>query len=127
MTFEQWQQAGDALKLAQGSVLWWIGDWLNYGERKYGEKYSQALNATDYEYQTLADAKYVASRFELSRRRENLSWSHHREVVALPADRADAALDQAEAENLSRNELRRIVRRPSAMSILAWTKRPAHA
>jgi hypothetical protein len=24
---------------------WWIGDWLNYGERRYGEKYAQGTDS----------------------------------------------------------------------------------
>jgi len=42
----------------------------------------QALEKTEYDYGTLGDAKWVAKSVELSRRREDLSWSHHREVVA---------------------------------------------
>jgi hypothetical protein len=39
---------------------------------------------------------WVASRFELSRRRDNLSFSHHREVAALPPEEADDLLDRAD-------------------------------
>ena len=35
----------------------WIGDWLNYGERKWGEKYKEALEKTGYDYQTLRNDK----------------------------------------------------------------------
>jgi len=84
----------------------WLGDWLAYGERAYGETYAQALDATDYEYGTLRDAMWVTKQFALSRRRDNLSWSHHREVAALPPDRQDHWLDRAEAEGLTRNGLR---------------------
>jgi len=51
--------------------MWWVGDWLNYGEARYGEMYSQAIEITGYASQTLADAKWVASRIEPSRRHEN--------------------------------------------------------
>lgn len=49
-----------------------------------------ALDQTEYEYQTLKIAKYVAGKFQLFRRRNNLSWSHHVEVAALPADESEA-------------------------------------
>jgi hypothetical protein len=65
---------------------WWIGDWLNYGERAYGEKYAQGMAATGYELQTLTNMAWVAARVEISRRREILSWSHHAEVAALESD-----------------------------------------
>lgn len=62
------------------SVLWWWGDWLNYGEAAYAQKYTKALDTMDYSYGTLRNAKFVSGRLELSRRRDNLSWSHHLEV-----------------------------------------------
>lgn len=30
-----------------------LGDWLNYGERVYGEKYSQAMDATGLDWHPL--------------------------------------------------------------------------
>jgi hypothetical protein len=83
LSFEQWENIGSTLHSVEGSIQWWIGDWLNYGEQRYGEKYSQALEVTDASYQTLAHAKSVASKFEFCRRRQNLSWSHHQEVASL--------------------------------------------
>jgi len=44
----------------------YLGDWLNYGEPRYGEMHSQALESTDYEYQTLKDFKWVADKIKLS-------------------------------------------------------------
>jgi len=62
----------------------------------------------------VADAKWVADKFESSRRRENLSWSHHREVVALPEEAADRMLNLAEQEGWSRNDLRKRVSQAKA-------------
>jgi hypothetical protein len=45
--------------------------------------YSQALEATEYEYGTIANDKFISSKFEFSRRRENLSHSHHAEVASM--------------------------------------------
>ena len=73
-----------------------IGDWLVYGEHTYGEMYAQALDATGFSYGTLANQVYVAQRFDFSRRRENLSFSHHQEVAALPPEEADELLDRAD-------------------------------
>ena len=73
LPFEKWQSVLETLRGMEFSVMWWLGDCLRYGERAYGEKYAQALDATDYAYQTIADAKWVAGRFEISRRRENLT------------------------------------------------------
>ena len=64
LPFEKWQSVLERLQGMEFSVMWWLGDCLRYGERAYGEKYAQALDATDYAYQTIADAKWVAGRFE---------------------------------------------------------------
>lgn len=112
LSFDEWQDYGRRLQYVHGAMLWWIGDWLRYGERQYGEMYAQALDETEYAYQTLADAVWVAGRFdEISRRRENLPFSHHREVSGLDSADADALLDAAEEHGWSRKELRKAVRR----------------
>lgn len=106
LSFEQWSEIGGTLKRIERSVMWWIGDWLRYGEQRYGEMYTQALDKTEYSYQTLNDAKWVAGEIEISRRRENLSWSHHKEVAARSHEEQEELLDCADAQKWSRNELR---------------------
>lgn len=105
-SFEEWQNCGEFLKRAEKSVQFWIGDWLNYGEKKYGETYTQALEITDYEEGTLQNAKWVSSKVESSRRRELLSFSIHQEVAPLPPDEQEYWLEKAEVEGLSKNDLR---------------------
>jgi N6-adenosine-specific RNA methylase IME4 len=106
MSRGQWFAVGETLKGIEKSIMWWIGDWLNYGERRYGEAYKQALDATDRSYQSLRDAKWVAGQFELSRRRDNLSWSHHREVAPLEVGAQERLLDAAEKNGWTRKKLR---------------------
>jgi hypothetical protein len=38
MDFAEWESLGHTLGRMEKAVQWWIGDWLNYGEREYGEK-----------------------------------------------------------------------------------------
>jgi hypothetical protein len=73
-------------------------DQKSRGAAANGEKYAQAVEVTGKSYQSIADAKWVADRVELSRRRENLSWSHHVEVAALPAKAADRLLSLASSD-----------------------------
>lgn len=49
----------------------------------------------------------LGGEFELSRRRDNLSWSHHREVGGLEPDQQDELLDKAESEDWSIRDMRR--------------------
>jgi hypothetical protein len=92
--------------------MWWLGDWLRYGEAEHGEKYSQALDATDYAYQTLNSARLVAERVEAKRRRKGLTWGHHREVAALEAKEQDKWLAKAEKEGWTVKELRNAAHPP---------------
>ncbi len=109
-TYEEWERLGERLKYISGSVQFWLGDWVNYGENRYGEKYAQAIDATGYEYQTIANARYIAEKVEVSRRRENLPFSHHAEVAPLDIEDQELLLQKAEEEHLSRAEFRDLVR-----------------
>lgn len=63
------------------------GDWWNYGEHRYGERAAIVAEGTlGYSYQTCRDAGWVATSIPMSRRRDSLTWSHHREVAALRPD-----------------------------------------
>jgi len=108
LTYDAWQKIGDQLKYFEGAIQWWIGDWLNFGERRYGEMYTQALDEA--QAKTWRNYKYVSSVFELSRRRDNSTWSHHQEVAALEPGEASALLAQAEEVGLSVMALRTLVR-----------------
>jgi hypothetical protein len=110
LALEEWLESGRKLGLLGRNVPWWIGDWLRYGNHAYGERYVRAARVTGYDTQTLMNMVYVASRFQPTRRRGNLSWSHHAEVTALDPAEQDAWLDRAEAERMSVRCLRQEIR-----------------
>jgi len=110
LTFEDWQQLGGALRTIEGAVHWWLGDWLNYGERKYGETYAQAVDTTGFDVQTLKNDAWVAEHIESSRRRDDLSFGHHAEVASLSPDKQDEWLSLAEANKWPRAILRQKIR-----------------
>ena len=115
MAYADWQDVGKVLQHMERSIQWWIGDWLNYGERTYGETYAQAVEATGMKTQTLMNYASVASRVHLGTRVGSLSWSHHREVAALPPEDQDRWLSQAEREGWPLAELRRRMRREAPL------------
>jgi hypothetical protein len=110
LRFEQWVAIGRRVADRADASLWWLGDWLVFGSRMYGPRYERGIQLTGLDYQTLRNYAMVARRFELSRRRDTLSFHHHAEVCALTSDQQDRWLDRAEAEGWSRNELRRRLR-----------------
>lgn len=85
---------------------WWLGDWVRYGNEKWGQKYTVASKITGYDPRTLANMSSIAAAFTLSRRRDVLTWSHHAAVAALPIEKQDAWLNRAVAEKLSVADLR---------------------
>jgi hypothetical protein len=101
-----WRSAGIRLGGLSRSSNWWVGDWLRYGAAKWGEKYVVAARITGYDPHSLENMVYVASRFDISLRRENLSWSHHFVVAALGREEQGYWLDLATEGHLSVNDLR---------------------
>jgi hypothetical protein len=101
-----WISAGTRLGGLSRSSNWWVGDWLRYGAAKWGEKYAAAAKITGYDPHSLENMVYVASRFAISLRRENLSWSHHFVVAALEPEEQAHWLNLATEAHLSVNDLR---------------------
>ena len=98
---------GQRLRRLGPGANWWVGDWIRYGNARYGERYKLATELTGYDTQTLRNFAYVASRFDTARRRTEVSWSHHAEIAALGADAQRRWLDRVVAERLSLRNLRR--------------------
>lgn len=110
ISWEEWVHLGGTLSTMEVALHWWLGDRINRGEALFGEKYAQAVQETGRNYQSLVDIAYVAGRVELSRRRDNLTFSHHREVAPLPPAEQDRLLDLAESEGLTIKALRALAR-----------------
>jgi len=85
-SYDEWEQVGRVLWTMKQWVNWAIGDWVNFGERTYGEAYAQALDATGWEYQRIADCAWVSRAVPFSSRNESLSWTHHRCVARFAND-----------------------------------------
>jgi hypothetical protein len=109
MSFNKWLELGESLQRMHKSCMFWIGDWLNFGERQYGEVYTQAMDQTKYAYSTLATAKWVTSRIPISRRRESLNFEIHREVAELEPEDQEILMDEIEKHNMKRSQVRRLV------------------
>lgn len=112
MTFEEYVEAGRQLGAATRVCQFLIGDWANYGEQAYGDKYDQVADVTGYDYGTLRHFASTAARIEPCRRRHALTYGHHREVESLEPDQQDELLERAERDQLTvltvRNEVKAI-------------------
>lgn len=99
------QRAGSASR----SCMFIIGDAINYATTKWGEKYERWISITGLEYQTLANAACVARKIEFYRRRENLTFEHHKIAAALPPHEQERWLGLADEECMSKRRFRKSV------------------
>jgi hypothetical protein len=102
----EWSAVGRRFGEIGRCSQWWLGDWIHYGNARFGERYTRAVKLTGYDSQSLMNMVYVASRFEISRRRESLSWSHHAALAALDVETQEYWLERALADKLSVADLR---------------------
>ena len=107
LPIESWKALGAKIAFYSNATAWWLGDWLVFGQMKYGRRYKEGIALTGLEYQTLRNYAVVARRFDLSRRRDNLSFQHHAEVCTLPDDDQEFWLDTSAENHWSKTELRR--------------------
>lgn len=117
-----WEAYGEGMQRIHGSMPFILGDWLNYGERVYGETYMQAVKYTDLRVQTLTNYKWVASRVPISLRKENLTWTHHSLVASLPLEEQALWLDTASKEDWPTAELRSRIKDALGESHGEWQK-----
>ncbi len=108
-SFDEWIECGNFIKRAKGAVHFWIGDWLNFGERSWGEKYKEAIEMTGFDYGTLRNDKWVTSQIPSERRKERLSFDHHYTVANLDEEQQDELLQKAASENLNTKDFRKVV------------------
>jgi N6-adenosine-specific RNA methylase IME4 len=78
-SFDEWTECGVWLQHIAGALQFWIGDWLNFGERAYGEKYAQAVDESQADVWRVYAS--VADNVPLLMRINNLSWTHHYQVA----------------------------------------------
>lgn len=111
LTFDDWEELGSGLRGCKESIKWWLGDWMNYGENAYGEKYTQALDSTQYDYTYLMNICYVCRKVPHSLRSEKLSFGHHQVVAPLHPDDQQHWLDAAVKKKWTRPELAAAVKK----------------
>jgi hypothetical protein len=110
MKHPEWVAVGRRLSGISRCNQWWLGDWVRYGEARWGRKYVEAAKITGYDPRSLANMASVALSFDLSRRRDNLTWSHHAALAALEPEEQDKWLDRAATDRLSVADLRQELR-----------------
>lgn len=121
MTQEVWETIGRMIGFVQTASRWWIADWMNIGEERFGENAAQgaddlhsrfdiARRITGLEGTTLDNMRSTARKVPADRRREELSFGHHQTVQALEPEDQGQWLQKAIDETWTRSELRDAIR-----------------
>lgn len=110
MPYDRFEALGHFLGRMNRSCSFWIGDWLNFGERVFGEEMAQAAEATRLAPQTLANRMSVCRHIPPERRRASLAFGVHAEVAYLEPGERDQWLDRAEQGQWTRAKLREEMR-----------------
>jgi hypothetical protein len=119
LPFPAWDQLGGTLIRFEESNAWWLGDWALFGERHYGEEFSQALDAERYSksLHTVQNYRWVADAIPPARRRGELSWTHHEIVASMTPEDQDLWLQRAVDEELSTRDLRKAIKDSQAIEV----------
>lgn len=107
--YGEWEGYGRGLARVGHAWMFCLGDWLNYGEAAYGEKYAQGMAETGLDYQTVRNAAWVSRKVEMSRRRD-ISFAHHTEVASLLPEAQSLLLSSAEKNEISSKDFRQVVK-----------------
>lgn len=96
LSFDEWAALAPKLSEAARGIAFLIGDWLLYGERRFGKdharparrvqsgRYEHAIAATGLDQTTLQTYAHVARHVPSAQRHDALSWEHHKAVAKLP-------------------------------------------
>lgn len=103
LSFDEWQGIGQSFGVALQAAAWCIGDWLVYGERKWGrqllmdgaefdgpasripaEAYNAAIGSTGMDLQTLKNYASTCRAIPREERHPALTFGHHVSLAPLP-------------------------------------------
>jgi hypothetical protein len=128
-SYEEWDSTGVWLRTVRESIHWWVSDWINYGERMFGEqaaqgmsdeRQQQAANATGWKPETIQQYARVGRQVPPENRDAGLTFSHHREVADLPVQEQTAWLKKAKDEDWTTDRLRSELKQTVKKDTTCW-------
>ena len=110
LTYERFEEICCLLGDLQTAIRFAIGDAIIQGEHLFGEASYQAFERFQLSEEAMKEYVRVAQRVPRSRRRKDISWSHHRAVAPLEPDAQKKWLDRAQVERMSHADMRLALR-----------------
>jgi hypothetical protein len=105
VSYEEWAAYGRYLGRGYSAMQWAIGDWINFGEHKFGEMYAQALNDTDLAYGTLRNYASICARIPSVNRDPRLRFHQIKHVACLELDEQQRVIASAAHLNLTGDDI----------------------
>jgi hypothetical protein len=119
LTLKDWIIAGRKLGLLGRGAQWWLGDWIRFGNARWGDRYKEASRITGYEPGSLRNMAWVSGQFDPPQRDPRLSWSHYPMLAKLQPEEREVWIERAVEDRLTVGDLRAELRRSQGESDLA--------
>lgn len=121
ISIEEWSEIGRRFGDALQKAAWSIGDWMVYGERKWGKQlhfdgadfdpkvrgrtnsaaFDEAIKSTGLDRNTLSHYASVCRRIPREKRSERFSFAHHRVLSMLESERMGEWMLLMDSESIS--------------------------
>jgi hypothetical protein len=85
-TLEQFKGLLDTLVRAHKSADFWLGDAINYAQKRFGDEYRPLLAKSGLTNESVTRAANIARAVPISRRNEQLDFTHYLPIANLPPD-----------------------------------------
>lgn len=110
LSHPEWDDLGKKLTSMTKILGIYVGDWINFGEKAYGEKYKEALVTSGIPYNTLKNYASVSKRVKLALREKSLGFEFHSAVAKFKSFEQKMWLEMAKAHNLSIRRFRKSIK-----------------
>lgn len=111
LPYDTYESLGAFLGAVKRRTSWYIGDWLNFGEGVYGERFAQAAAVTGLNEQTLLHYQFVCRQVPESRRKASLAFGVHALVARMEPAEQRYWLDRAARRDWGEKELREAIKK----------------
>ena len=111
LSYDNWLDMAPAWGALHKGSKFGLGDWLNHGETRYGEKYAQGEAMTGISPDLLMTYTYVSRSVPIKLRNQTLSWWHHKLVAPYTHQQIAKMLHKASRGDWSSRKLDQFIKR----------------
>lgn len=111
ITYDEWMAYGKKLAKRYSNIQWLIGDWINYGEAKWGEKYAQAEDDLSFSQGTLRNYASICARIPPENRNPKLRFHQIKHVAPLEPRQQRKIIDFASEHEMTGDDILEAVQR----------------